>query len=172
MAITQVIHLTQDKHEPFPLLFAVQNDSGRVAKMVIDDETLASGNTGALYFKRSDGSYYNVSATLSLADNSFTADITQALTQPGTTECQLRVTASSKAVSTFTFFILVEPAVDGAPSQEQLGYSVEDIIDAAQDAIDAADRAEAAAQLTELGYSVTLIEGQNYKLTLAASGGE
>lgn len=131
MAITQTIHLTQHQREPFPIIDAVQNDTGRSVKMIIDDVTLASGNTGELYFKRPDNSYYNVSATLSTSDNSFTADLTQGLTKPGTTECQLRVTASSKAVSTFTFLVRVQPAVDGVPSVSQLGYTIDDIIDAA-----------------------------------------
>lgn len=127
MAITQTIHLTQHQREPFPIMDAVQNDTGRSLKMILDDVTLTSGNTGELYFKRSDDSFYHVSATLATGDNSFTADITQGLTQPGTTECQLKVTASSKAVSTFTFLIRVQPAVDGMPS-EQLGVSVDDLL--------------------------------------------
>lgn len=138
MAITQTIHLTQHQREPFPIIDAVQNDTGRSVKMIIDDVTLTSGNTGALYFKRADNSYYNVSATLSTSDNSFTADLTQGLTQPGTTECQLRVTASSKAVSTFTFLVRVQPAVDGVPSVSQLGYTIQDIIDYAEAAEESA----------------------------------
>lgn len=138
MAITQVIHLTQNQRLPYPIMDAVQNDTGRSVKMIIDDETLSSGNTGALYFKRSDNSYYNVSATLATGDNSFTADLTQALTQPGVTECQLHVTASSKVVSTYTFLVRVQPAVNGVPSEEQLGYTVEDIIEASEAAVEAA----------------------------------
>lgn len=138
MAITQEIHLTQDSYKLPPVIHAVQNDSGRTVKMYIDDETLAPGSTGKLYFQRADISYYNVTATLVLADNAFTADITQALTQPGPTQCQLRVTSSSKVVSTFTFIVEVQPAVNGVPSEEQLGYSVDDIIEAAEEAVEAA----------------------------------
>ena len=131
MAITQVIHLTQDKHEPVQIAYAVQNDTGRTLKMVIDDATLGSGSTGVLSFKRSDGSAYNQSATLALADNAFTADVTQGCTQSGTTECQLKVTASSKVVSSYTFLLMVQPDVYGLDPVSQLGYDIDDLIAAA-----------------------------------------
>lgn len=131
MAITQVIHLTQDKHEPVQIAYAVQNDTGRTLEMVIDDETLASGSTGVLSFRRSDGSAYNQSATLALADNAFTADITQGCTQSGTTECQLKVTASSKKVSSYTFLINVQEDVYGLDPVSQQGYDIDDLIAAA-----------------------------------------
>lgn len=129
----QTIHLNSNNFRLFPRVYMVQNDTGRDLKMVLDDITLAGTETGAVAIKRSDGSYYTISATLVSADNAFTADMTQALTQPGLTECQLKVTASDDTVvSSYTFVIFVQPSTDGI-SEEQLGYSVQDVIQAAQD---------------------------------------
>lgn len=156
MAISQTIHLTQDKHEPIPIMYAVQNDTGRTALMVIDDITLASGSTGGLYFRRSDGSTYNTTATLSIASNAFTADITQGLTQSGTTECQLKVTASSKKVSTYTFLIKVQEDLNGV-STEQLGYSVADLMNAADSIADSTDILNGLLASGSLAYDVAEI---------------
>jgi len=127
-----VIHLKSNTYEMFQPVFAVQNDTGRTLKMIVDDVTYTNSDTGKLYFMRSDGSYYNVSTTFSSGDNSFTADITQALTQSGRTDCQLKVTDSGDdVVSTFSFPILVQSDVDGVQT-EQLGVTPEELVEAAQ----------------------------------------
>ena len=126
----QIIHLNQNNFRLYPRVYMVQNDTGRELKMVLDDITLAGTETGAVAVKRSDFSYYTIPATLVVADNAFTADITQALTQPGLTECQLKVTAADDTVvSSYTFVIFVQPSTDGVP-EEQLGYSIQDLMDA------------------------------------------
>ena len=126
----QEITLTQNTFKLFPTVYAVQNDTGRELKMIIQDQTLLQGDTGAVAVQRSDGSYYTIAATLTVLDNAFTADISQALTQPGRTLCQLKVTRSGLVVSSYTFAIMVQPSTDGVPA-EQLGYTVQDIINAA-----------------------------------------
>ena len=131
MAITQEIHLTQDGYKLPPVVHAVQNDTGRTLKMIIDDETLGGSDTGELCFLRSDGSAYNATATLVLADNAFTCAATQGCTQSGTTECQLKVTASSKVVSSYTFLLMVQPDVYGLDPVSQQGYDIDDLIAAA-----------------------------------------
>lgn len=126
----QEITLTQNTFKLFPTVYAVQNDTGRELKMIIQDQTLLLGDTGAVAVQRSDGSYYTIAATLNVLDNAFTADISQALTQPGRTLCQLKVTRSGLVVSSYTFAIMVQPSTDGVPA-EQLGISAQDLIDAA-----------------------------------------
>lgn len=126
-----VIHLKQGTFDLFPPVYAVQNDTGRTLKMIVDDVTFSNTDTGNLYFRRSDGSYYNVTTTFDSNDNSFEADITQALTQPGITQCQLKVTDTNDlVVSTYTFVIMVQLSADGVPT-EQLGVSPEELIAAA-----------------------------------------
>lgn len=129
----QIIHLNANSFAMFPRVAMVQNDTGRELKMVLDDMTLSGSETGAVAIHRSDGSYYTIPATRVVGDNAFTADMSQALTQPRQTECQLKVTASDDTViSTYTFIIMVQPSTDGI-SEEQLGYSVQQL---RQDAID------------------------------------
>lgn len=122
----------------YPTVHAVQNDTGRVLKMVVMDETIASGSTGKLYFVRPDKSMYNVSCTLVLADNAFTANIAQALTKWGKCFAQLKITSSGLVVSTHTFVIDVERSTDGAPT-EQAGVTIEEFIEMVQSVEDSVD---------------------------------
>lgn len=126
MTATQTVYLNQTEYRVPPVIHAVQNDTGRKVKMVIQDQVLPSGSTATLNFMRSDKSHYSVTCEAFVsADNSFTAEIDQALTQAGITECQLKV---SGIVSTFTFIIDVQPDVSGI-SVQQDGYSAEQIIE-------------------------------------------
>ncbi len=127
----QTIDLMQNNFKIPPLVYMVQNDTGRTLKMNIRDNTLEAGDTAEVAINRSDGSYYTISATRVIGENAFSADMTQALTQPGLTKCQLKVTSSSLVVSTYMFGISVEASTDGV-SEEQLGVSVQDLIEAAQ----------------------------------------
>lgn len=127
----QEINLTQNTFELFPTVYAVQNDTGRELQMNVQDRTLAATDTATVAVNRSDGSYYTIEATIDTASNSATADISQALTQPGKTLCQLKITdASDLIVSSYTFCIMVQPSTDGVP-EEQLGVSVQDLMEAA-----------------------------------------
>lgn len=129
----QTINLNQNSFRLFPTIYMVQNDTGRELKMILDDVTLDGTETGAVAIKRSDGSYYTIPATIDTTNNAFDADMTQALTQPSRTECQLKVTASDDTViSTYTFIIMVQPSTDGI-SEEQLGYSVQQLEQDARD---------------------------------------
>ena len=127
----QTINLTQNNFKMPPVVYMVQNDTGRSLKMILDDVTLAGTETGAVAIRRSDGSYYTITATLVAADNAFTIDADQALTQPGKTECQLKVTDSNNdVISSYTFCIMVQPSTDGVPA-EQLGVTVDELMEAA-----------------------------------------
>ena len=124
MAITQVIHLKQETFGLPPIIHMVQGDTGRTLKMIIDDGELPASPTATLYWMRSDLSHYSVNAWYDSDDNSFTADVSQALTQPHNTQCQLKVKDTNNlVVSTYTFIIHVQADVDGVQAS-QLGYSV------------------------------------------------
>lgn len=126
----QTIDLMQNNFKIPPLVYMVQNDTGRTLKMNIGDNTLGENDTAEVAINRSDGSYYTISATRVSGENAFTADMTQALTQPGLTKCQLKVTASTLVISTYTFVISVEQSTDGV-SEEQLGVSPQELVEAA-----------------------------------------
>lgn len=156
----QTIHLNSNNFRLYPRVYMVQNDTGRELKMVLDDITLAGTETGAVAVKRSDFSYYTIPATLVVADNAFTADITQALTQPGLTECQLKVTAADDTVvSSYTFMIYVQQSTDGI-SEEQLGYSVQDVVQAAQDIMAGGMPLDLRLALLQIAQKVAYIDDQ------------
>ena len=140
MSLIQTVHLKVADYSPPQVVHAVQNDTDRSVKMILDDYELTSGLTGRISFLRSDGTYYRENANLDVLTNSFTAVLDQALTCPGRTLVQLKVT-DTDTISTFSFVIDVHKDTSGTVS-EQEGIS---LIDAVERAEDAADRAEAAA---------------------------
>lgn len=150
MALIQTVHLSMANFKSAPVVPAVQNDTDRQVKMIIDDYTLTSGLTGKIAFERSDGTHYETAAELVLADNAFTADIDQALTQPGRTMVQLKVT-DTLTVSSFSFVIFVEADNSGTVTPQE-GI---DLVTAVAAAEDAADRAESAAESLELDATLT-----------------
>lgn len=150
MALIQTVHLSMANFKSAPVVPAVQNDTDRQVKMIIDDYTLTSGLTGKIAFERSDGTHYETAAELVLEDNAFTADIDQALTQPGRTMVQLKVT-DTLTVSTFSFVIFVESDYSGTVTPQE---SI-DLVTAVEAAEAAADRAESAAETLELDATLT-----------------
>lgn len=140
MSLIQTVHLKVADYSPPQVIHAVQNDTDRSVKMVLDDYELTSGLTGKMTFLRADGTYYEASAVLDVSTNSFTAELDQALTYPGRTLAQLKVT-DTDSVSTFSFAIFVHRDTSGVVS-EQEGIS---LLQAVADAEDAARRAEEAA---------------------------
>lgn len=137
MNTIQTVYLRQTEYKVPPVVHAVQGDTGRQLKMVIADRTVPADTTAELAFIRSDKSHYTIDCgTVDTTDNSFTCpDLTQALTQAGNCNCQLKVAG---IVSTFSFVIDVEPDTAGI-SREQDGWNVEDItnrLDAVEEAID------------------------------------
>lgn len=141
---TQTVHLSRMVYRVPPNVRAVQGDTGRTLKMVIDDETLASGMEASLCFQRPNGTECDVVATLVLADNAFTADMTQGLTRSGTVRAKLSVLHQGKKVSTFAFNILVQDDISGELTPEQRS-SVQDAENAAVAANNAAGNASTAA---------------------------
>lgn len=129
----QTVTLNQTIYGVPPVVHAVQNDTGRELIMILGDQTVDASWTADLAFERSDESFYSVSATLDVSTNSFSADITQALTQAGITRAQLKVTASNEVVSTYTFKIDVQEDVSGTVTPQQ-GKSIEEAIEEALEA--------------------------------------
>ena len=167
----QEISLNLNTFSLFPSVYAVQNDTGRELKMTLTDRTLVATDTAAVAINRSDGSYYTITGTVDTATNSVTADITQALTQPGRTLCQLKITdTNDEIVSSYTFCIMVQPSTDGI-SEEQLGYSVQDLMDAAQTIISGGFSPEVKAALLLIASKVAYIDGngQDYYDALDAA---
>ena len=128
MAITQKVTVYCDNFTVPPMIHAVQNDTGRVVEAKFADFTLTAGMTGKLSFIRSDKTHYEVSATLSTVNNTATAELDQALTQAGVTNCQMKITGTDGVVSDFTFMVKVQPDVAGV-SQQQDGWSVDDLVE-------------------------------------------
>ena len=158
MALIQEVHLKMASFRPAPVIPTVQNDTNRSARMIIDDFTLQEGMTGKLSFKRSDGTYYEIDAELELQNNSFQADLAQALTQPGRTMAQLKVYDGEDVISTYTFTVFVEEDATGQPTYQEtinLSKAIKDAEDAKTAAEDAAKRAEDAAETLEIDSTLT-----------------
>lgn len=112
-----------------PVVHMVQGDTGRVLRMYPEDMSATLFQSAVLAVHRPDDSYYSITCDFDDKDY-FDADMTQALTRPGRVACQLKVSYSADLVSTYTFYVMVEPSTDGLPV-EQLGYDIYDLMDAA-----------------------------------------
>lgn len=164
MAVTQIIYLTQAQFGVHPVVHAVQNDTGRLLKMVVRDVALTGSPTAELYFTRSDDTHFHTNAEFESQDNSFTADISQALTQVGNTRCNLTVTDSNdKTVSSYPFLIVVHESQDGT-SEAQLGYSIEEITEIIESARGGGMSEDVKQALLNCFYHVAWVDshGQDY----------
>lgn len=123
MNTIQTVALMQTYYTVPPVVHAVQNDSGRQLRMVITDETVPASSTAVLSIHRSDDTHYDIATTEESA-GTFVADITQALTQAGTTKCQLKVDG---IVSTYTFVIDVQKDESGTITPQE-GESIDEAI--------------------------------------------
>lgn len=141
MRIGQVIHLSSVKYGEQPFVYMVQGDTGRQLYMYLDDADLLASQTARLYFRRSDGTFYDTAAAIHPTADGASAEedpsycwceVSQALTQPGITQCQLKISTeysgNTYEVSSYTFKIIVQPSVSGV-SEEQVGYSLEEMAD-------------------------------------------
>ena len=128
--ITQNIHVRMDAYGIPPVIHAVEGDTWRYLDIYTDDAAINTSNTAAVAIHRPDNSYYTISATPNVG-GFYHLEMDQALTRPGKVECQLKVSSGDLVISTYTFYIVVEPSTTGLPT-EQLGYDIYDLIDAAQ----------------------------------------
>ena len=160
MAVTQKVTLYNNKFTVPPVINAVQNDTDRHVEAYFGDFTLQVGMTGKLSFIRSDGTHYEVSATLNTGANTATAELDQALTQAGVTQAQLKITDSGNVGSTFTFMIKVQPDVAGI-SVPQDGWSAQEFdqrLTDAENAIDAVEEDVADLQDKEYDYAPVITD--------------
>lgn len=128
--ITQNIHVRMDAYGIPPIIHAVEGDTWRYLDIYTDDAAINTSNTAAVAIHRPDNSYYTISATPDVG-GFYHLEMDQALTRPGKVECQLKVSSGDLVISTYTFYVIVEPSTTGLPT-EQLGYDIYDLIDAAQ----------------------------------------
>ena len=136
--VQQTVHLSVDRLAPKAAMYAVQNDTGRKVEMIIDDYILNAGAAGKITFERSDKTHYEAPAELNLANNSFIAEVDQALTQFGETKVQLKVDNDNGRVSTFAFLIYVEKDTTGMAT-EQEAMDIGEAISKAEEAISTAE---------------------------------
>lgn len=127
--ITQNIHVRMDAYGIPPVIHAVEGDTWRYLDIYTDDAAINTSNTAVVAIHRPDDSYYIIEAMPQSL--SYHLEMDQALTRPGKVECQLKVSSGDLVISTYTFYIIVEPSTTGLPT-EQLGYDIYDLIDAAQ----------------------------------------
>lgn len=128
--ITQNIHVRMDAYGIPPVIHAVEGDTWRYLDIYTDDAAINTSNTAVVAIHRPDDSYYTISATPNVG-GFYHLEMDQALTRPGKVECQLKVSSGDLVISTYTFYVIVEPSTTGLPT-EQLGYDIYDLIDAAQ----------------------------------------
>lgn len=127
--ITQNIHVRMDAYGIPPVIHAVEGDTWRYLDIYTDDAAINTSNTAVVAIHRPDDSYYTIEA---MPQSLFYhLEMDQALTRPGKVECQLKVSSGDLVISTYTFYIMVEPSADGIPVA-QLGYDIYDLIEAAQ----------------------------------------
>lgn len=127
--ITQNIHVRMDAYGIPPVIHAVEGDTWRYLDIYTDDAAINASNTAVVAIHRPDDSYYTIEAMPQPLF--YHLEMDQALTRPGKVECQLKVSSGDLVISTYTFYIIVEPSTTGLPV-EQLGYDIYDLIDAAQ----------------------------------------
>ena len=130
--VISTIRVSQKTYTVPPVVHAVQGETNRTLRMELTDTALTdydSPYTAGLYFKRSDGTYYNEECMTDPTYNRCEANMDQTLTQPGVTKCQLKIEDASGVCSTFDFNIIVHESMSGV-SEEQLGYSLEEIQEA------------------------------------------
>ena len=174
MAVTQKVTLYNNKFTVPPVINAVQNDTDRQVEAYFGDFTLQVGMTGKLSFIRSDGTHYEVSATLSTANNTATAKLDQALTQAGVTQAQLKITDSGNVGSTFTFMIKVQPDVAGI-SVPQDGWSAQEFdqrLTDAENAIDAVEEDVADLQDKEYDYAPVITDTASGSIATFSDGAD
>lgn len=149
MAVSQEVILYNKTYTVPPVINAVQNDTDRQVVAKLGDFTLASGMTAKLSFHRPDDTHYETTGTVSVANNTVTAELDQALTQVGVVKAQIKVTESSGLGSTFTFVIKVQEDVAGEVTPQE-GGTIIDALETAQDALETAqDAVEKAEELQQ-----------------------
>lgn len=134
--LTHNIHVKMGSYGIPPVLHAVEGETGRFINIYTDDRAVTSSEEAELSIHRPDDSYYTDDHATVMPDSSegqgfYNFSLVQALTRPGKVECQLKVSSGDLVISTYTFYIIVEPSTTGLPV-EQLGYDIYDLIDAAQ----------------------------------------
>lgn len=107
MAIIQTIKLRLTAYKVPCSVYAVQNDTGRQLRAVIEDVEIPAGTEADLTAQLPDGSTVDIACTLDTETNSFLCDLSDALTQKGTVKCWLRPQVTEGSVSSCPFNLIV-----------------------------------------------------------------
>ena len=135
MGLTQTVHLKVADRGITQTIHAVQNDTGRNLKVILDDYTITQYTLPRFSFKRSDGTFYDVAAdVVDSSTNSITVGLDQALTCAGQTLAQFKIMDQSDGnsiVTTFDLVIMVEPDRSGSVTAQE-GLSITDALNGAR----------------------------------------
>lgn len=134
--LTHNIHLKMGAYGIQPTIHAVEGETGRFVNIYTDDRAVTATLEAEFSIHRPDDSYYSAPEVVVIPDENgnpgfYHTSLVQALTRPGKVKCQLKISSNGLVLSTYTFYIMVEPSVDGLPVA-QLGYDIYDLIAAAQ----------------------------------------
>lgn len=130
----------------FPVVDAVQGDSGRVLACRLTDFAIPAGSTARIYAEKPSGAQiYNVAA---VNGNIVEVELTtQMLAELGKTVCQVEIENGDERVTSFDFAIhIVKSRVDGSAIESKDEFTViEQVIDNAEAATEAANNAATSA---------------------------
>ena len=108
--ILQGITLSADRRITPPVLYAVQNDTGREILARFMDYEIPAGATATLHGELPDGS--GADSDAEIAGQTVTADPTDLLTEAGTVKAQIEID-DGETVTSFAFLIIVQEDITG-----------------------------------------------------------
>lgn len=144
--LTQILNVQVSRIGLFPIIDAVQGDSGRVLECRLTDFVIPSGSTARIYAQKPSGAQIYNNAMVD--GNVVSVDLTtQILAEVGKVVCQIEVDNGGERVTSFDFALnVVKSRVDGSAIESEDEFTVlEDAIDDAQEATTAANSAANAA---------------------------
>lgn len=114
----QSILLNATEKGTLQTVHAIQGDTGRVFRCIVDGLTIESGSSATLWVERPDGSTWTKVGTISGNSIDFAITTGGALTRVGTARGQVAITHANAVVSTFEFNIEVHANISGTSTQQ------------------------------------------------------
>lgn len=124
----QIVKASMGAYSVPAVLHAVQGDDGRVLVFHIEDYTLTGSETASLMCIRPNGSAFSYAGVVDGVNQKITVALDQeggALTQTGVVAAQLIVALSGETVCTFKLGIIVEEALGGEATTEDVEFLAE-----------------------------------------------
>lgn len=145
--VTKTIEIRITEKSITQKINVMQSDSGRSIRCVVCDATIPSASTAKIYAKKPSGKkVYN---NCEVSGNDITIDLTtQMLAEIGEVECQIEISQSGERVTSFSFYIVVNPSLSSETAPESFDESsaLEQLVTDAENVI---DRASTAARTAE-----------------------